>query len=311
MSVSSSTRRAAAAFVASVLLTAPAARAQQPLAPSVPSAPGAPSVPAAPAVAATDARRPVAAAPDYNIGPEDVLAVTVYDEPDLSGKYPVELDGTFTFPYIGRVTAAGLTIRAFEQTLRDRLAEGFFKNPQIAVTVETYRSRRVFVLGEVKTPGTQQLTGDLSLVEAIARAGSLTEQASDVVQIVRGGQGAGPAAAHAAGIDPGSKKVYQVDLRALKTGSTSVMLQDGDTIFVGRLEPVYVYGQVKNPGSYPIRSGTTVLQALTLAGGGTPTGAVNRARIIRIVGGEKKEYRALLTDVVQPGDTLMVPERFF
>ena len=244
---------------------------------------------APPAAAASPA---VTNSPDYNIGPEDVLAVTVYDEADLSGKYAVELDGTFTFPYIGRITAAGLTIREFEAALRGRLADGFFKNPQIAVAVDTYRSRRVFVLGEVKTPGTLPLTGELSLVEALTRAGSLTEQASDVVTIVRGGHGAGPAAMHSAGIDPGGKQVYQVDLRTLRSAGRTTMLQDGDTVFVGRLEPIYVYGQVKNPGSYPIRAETTVLQALTLAGGGTPTGAVNRTRIIRTVGGEKRDTGA-------------------
>jgi polysaccharide biosynthesis/export protein len=261
-----------------------------------------PAAPAAPAVSAP---------PDYHIGPEDVLAVTIYDEAELSGKYAVEIDGTFTFPYIGRITAGGLTIRDFEASLRKRLADGFFKNPQVAVAVDTYRSRRVFVLGEVKTPGTVQLTGELSLIEAIARAGSMTEGASDDVLIVRGGQGSGPAITHSAGVDPGGKEMRQINLRTMKTDAATTMLQDGDTVFVGRVEPIYVYGQVKNPGSYPIRANTTVLQALTLAGGGTPTGAVNRARLIRIVDGEKKEYRAALTDLVQPGDTLMVPERFF
>jgi polysaccharide export outer membrane protein len=209
------------------------------------------------------------------------------------------------------VSAGGLTLREVETSLRDRLGDGFFKNPQVAVTVATYRSRRVFVLGDVKTPGTLQLTGELSLMEALARAGSVTEAASDEVVIVRSGQGAGPATTHSAGIDAGGKQVLRVNLRAMKAGASGTMLQDGDTVFVGRLEPIFVYGQVKNPGSYPIRAGTTVLQALSLAGGGTPVGALNRIRIIRTVDGEKHEYRATLTDVVQPGDTLMVPERFF
>jgi polysaccharide export outer membrane protein len=248
---------------------------------------------------------------DYSIGPQDVLAVSVFDEADLSGKYAVEIDGTFTFPYIGRITAGGLTIRELEAALRAKLADGFFKNPQVAVTVDTYRSRRVFVLGEVKLPATLQLTGELTLMEAIARAGSTTEKASDDVVIVRGGQGAGPASTHSAGIDAAGKDVTHLNLRTLKAGAGVTMLQDGDTVFVGRVEPVYIYGQVKSPGSYTVRSDTTVLQALSLAGGGTPTGAVNRVRIIRVINGEKKEFKAALTDQVVPGDTLMVPERFF
>jgi polysaccharide export outer membrane protein len=80
---------------------------------------------------------------------------------------------------------------------------------------------------------------------------------------------------------------------------------------VARAEMVYVFGHVKNAGSYAIKSDTTVLQALSLAGGVTPTGAMNRTRIIRIVNGGKKEFKLKLTDVVQPGDTIVVPERFF
>jgi len=129
--------------------------------------------------------------------------------------------------------------------------------------------------------------------------------------IVRGGRGAGPATTHSAGVEAAGKQVVRVNLRQLQQGAAGVALQDGDTVFVGRVEPIYVYGQVKTPGSYPVRAQTTVLQALSLAGGGTPMAAVNRARVIRVVNGEKKEYRVTLSDLVYPGDTIMVPERFF
>jgi polysaccharide export outer membrane protein len=250
---------------------------------------------------------------DYAIGPQDVLAIVVFDQPDLSGKYAVEIDGSFTFPYVGRVKAGGLTIRAFEHELRTRLADGFFKDPQVAVSVETYRSQRIFVTGEVRTPGAFPLTGELTLLDAIAKAGFTTIDASDDVTVIRSGKGAGPAAAPNTS-ETDAKKLVTVSLKALQSSAAiaqNVLLQDGDTVFVGRAEPVFVYGQVKNPGSYPIRSETTVLQALSLAGGATAVGAVNRIRIIRVVNGERQEYRATLTDFVQPGDTLMVPERFF
>ena len=252
---------------------------------------------------------------DYTIGPQDVLAIVVFDQPDLSGKYAVETDGSFTFPYVGRVKAGGLTIRAFEQELRTRLANGFFKDPQIAVSVESYKSQRIFVSGEVRAPGVFPLTGELTLLDAIAKAGFATLDASDTVIVIRSGKGAGPASLpNAPQADDDSKTLVTVSLKALQSGTAiaqNVLLQDGDTVFVGRAEPVFVYGQVKNPGSYPIRAETTVLQALSLAGGATAIGAVNRIRIIRVVNGERKEYRGALTDLVQPGDTLMVPERFF
>jgi polysaccharide export outer membrane protein len=247
---------------------------------------------------------------DYVIGPQDLLSITVYDSADLNGKYAVELDGSFTFPLIGRVKAGGLTIRDFETELKKRLAEGFFKNPQVTVAIEQYRSQRVFVTGEVRSPGTYPLTGDMTLIEALAKAGSTTQNASDEVVVVRGGKGALEAAAP----DAMGPETIRINLQNLQSGvaaAHNLALRDGDTIYVARAELTYVLGQVKNPGSYAIRSDTTVLQALSLAGGVTPTGAMNRTKIIRSGEGEETEIKAKLTDIVQPGDTIMVPERFF
>jgi polysaccharide export outer membrane protein len=94
--------------------------------------------------------------------------------------------------------------------------------------------------------------------------------------------------------------------------SQNVQLHDGDTIFVPRAESIYVFGQVKTPGAYAlVQRDTSLLQALSLAGGVTENGAMNRIKIIRIVNGEKKELKVKLTDVVRAGDTIVVPERFF
>ena len=79
---------------------------------------------------------------DYMIGPQDVLTIQVYDQADLGGKYSVEADGTFSFPLIGRVRAGGQTLRAFEQDLKSKLADGYFRNPQITVAIEQYRVER-------------------------------------------------------------------------------------------------------------------------------------------------------------------------
>ena len=248
---------------------------------------------------------------DYVIGPQDVLTVSVFDQPDLGGKYAVELDGSFTFPLIGRVKAGGMTIRDFETELKAKLSDGFFRNPQITVSIEQYRSQRVFVTGEVRNPATYALTGDMTLIEALARAGSTTQFASDEVVVVRGGKDTEEAALPGADAGRETIRVNLKDLQSGAAGARDVPLRDGDTIYVARAELVYVFGQVKTPGSYPIKTDTTVLQALSLAGGVLPTGAMNRTRVIRTVNNEKKEQRVELTDRVQPGDTLVVPERFF
>jgi polysaccharide export outer membrane protein len=111
-----------------------------------------------------------------------------------------------------------------------------------------------------------------------------------------------------------SRESTRIDLRELENGdlSRNVLMRNGDTIFVQRAESVYVFGQVRNPGAYPFRQKkTTVLQALSLAGGVTDRGSTTRIQIVRIVGGEKKEMRVELDDLVEPLDTIIVPERFF
>jgi polysaccharide export outer membrane protein len=249
---------------------------------------------------------------DYVVGPQDVLTITSYDQADLSGKFTLEADGTFTYPLIGRVKAGGLTLRALEDSLKKRLKdEGFFRNPQITVSVETYKSQKVFVVGEVRTPGTYPLSGDMSLVEAIARAGSTLPTASGEAIVVHPAHGAsGPTLPN----QDAAAKNERVDLRAMQNGvfTHNIVLRDGDTIFVPRAESVYVFGQVKNPGAYPLQQkDTSVLQALSLAGGITDRGATTRIRIVRMVGGEKKELKVNLSDVVLPGDTVIVAERIF
>jgi len=247
---------------------------------------------------------------DYRVGPQDVLTITSYDQADLSGKFTVEADGTFTYPLIGRVKAGGLTLRGLEESLKTRLKdEGFFRNPQVTVSVETYKSQKVYVIGEVRMPGSYPLSGDMSLVEAIARAGSTLPSASGEVIIVRGTPGTtGPT------LPSTDTNAERVDLLALQNGviKQNIVLRDGDTISVPKAESVYVTGQVKNPNAYALQQkDTTVLQALSLAGGVTDRGSMSRIKIMRIVKGDKKEIKVKLTDIVQPNDTIFVGDRLF
>jgi polysaccharide biosynthesis/export protein len=248
---------------------------------------------------------------DYVVGPQDVLTITSYDQADLSGKFSVEADGTFTYPLVGRFRAGGLTLRQVETGLKKQLVdEGYFRNPQITVAVETYKSQKVFIVGEVRMPGTYTLSGDMNLVEALARAGSTLPTAGGEAIIVHAGDSAsGPTLP-----TTDDTNVARVNLRDLEQGKASqnAVLRDGDTVFVPRAESVYVFGEVKNPGAYTLqRQSTTVLQALALAGGVTPRGTTARVRIMRTEDGEDREIHAKLRDIVRPGDTIIVPERFF
>jgi polysaccharide export outer membrane protein len=250
-------------------------------------------------------RSAIAQQTEYRAGPQDVLAVTVFGEADLTGKYSVEQDGTFVFPLIGRVQAGGSTLREVEGELRKRLADGYLRNPQITVGIETYRSQRVLIIGEVRNPGEYQVSGDTSLLSALARAGSTTPAASREAVIMRS-----PKLPNG---EVGPVQVIKVDLADLQAGdlTKNVQVLDGDTVNVPKAQMVFLSGQERSPGAYAVESGTTVLQALTLAGGLTDRGSDGRIRILRTVKGKKAEIKAKLTDAVLPGDTIVVPERLF
>jgi polysaccharide export outer membrane protein len=247
-------------------------------------------------------------ADSYIVGSQDVIRINVWNQEDVSGQYTVERDGTFTFPLLGRVNTRGLTLRALEAELTRLLADGFFKNPQVTVAVVEYRSQRVFAVGEVRTPGTYPLTGDMTLIEALARAGSTTADAADHVLILRSAGARGPVLPD----DANGAEIIRIDLRSIENGqSQKVLLRDGDTVFVPRAVTVFVTGHERTPGAYPITDGTTVLQALSLAGGVTDYGATNRIKVLRIVNGQERSIKVKLNDLVQPGDTIVVPARYF
>ena len=250
-----------------------------------------------------------AAQTNYVLGSQDVVIVTVFNEPELSRKYTIEQDGTFTFPLIGRIKARGLTLRELEVELKKKLSGDFFKDPQVSVAVEAYRSQKILVMGEVTQPGEYQLTGDMTLLSAIARAGSVRPTAGRDVTIVR----TPPKRAESNGAGGSEPEILRIDLNELQAGNMAlnVPLQDGDTINVAKAQSVFVSGQVKSPGGYAIEPGMSVLQVLSMAGGVTDRGSTGRVKILRTIDGKQKELKAKLSDQVQPGDTLVVGERIF
>ena len=153
---------------------------------------------------------------DYVIGPEDVLEIQVWDNPDLEQEVSVSRQGDFSYTFIGKIHAAGLTVRELEEEIASRLAEGYIVNPQVMVTVKKLRERYF-----------------------------------------------------------------------------------------------YVFGEVKNPGKYEFEKGTTVLKAITTAGGVTDIASINRTKVVREEEGMRKKLKVKMNDPVFPEDIIIVPESFF
>jgi polysaccharide export outer membrane protein len=244
---------------------------------------------------------------DYRIGPEDVLKIAVYGHPDLSQTVAVQADGSFVFPLLGRVPAADLAPPELEQRLALLLGRDYIREPQVAVSVQQYRSKVVFVMGEVARPGLYPLVGTRRLVEVLAKAGPMTERAGSEVVIVRSRAAeARPVLPSEVGASEAAAEVIRVDLRAIEAGNLdkNVALLPRDTVFVPAAPRVFVSGRVPEPGSYPFAPGTTVRQAVGLAGGAARS--ASRVRVLREVEGRAREMELGLDDLVQAGDTVVV-----
>jgi polysaccharide biosynthesis/export protein len=208
----------------------------------------------------------------YRIGAQDILRITVWNHPELtnpsgtanelSGRV-VNSDGKFFFPFVGRIQAAGKTV----EEIRDDLSKGlgpYLKNPQIDVSVLQYRSQRVFLSGEIRTPGALQVT-DISprITEAIAQAGGLSPEADlSNVTVTRGNT--------IIPIDL-NRLYYQGDLQQ------NLLLQHDDVVNVPdrRFNKVFMLGEVIRPNSLqmPARGRFTLAEALSDAGGTNPISA--------------------------------------
>lgn len=247
----------------------------------------------------------------YVIGQQDVLQITVFDEPELTNKYRVDSDGFITFPLINRIAARGLTLGEFQDRLKAQLASGYLKNPQVRVEIDQYKSQSVYVIGEVRQPGRITMTGmTMTLLEALALAGSPTNNASNDVIVVHPAR---PATGPAPSADADGERIH-VNRKELELGRAGqdVLLRDGDIINVPAAQRFYVSGYVRNPGYYILDPGMTVQQAIAMAGGLAERGSDRRITVTRMLpNGKLGELGVKLEDKVQPNDTINVPPRFF
>ena len=209
----------------------------------------------------------------YLIGPGDVLQITVWDHPELASAesgtsqstaqrpadpaagFVVNSNGDVQFPYVGQLRVAGKTTDQVQKELGTSLT--FFKNPQITVRLASFRSKQVYVEGEVRTPGVQAINDvPMTLYEAIDRAGGLQSTADQSrLVLIRDG------------------KSYPIDMTAMldqKISGSQIVLKDGDVLRVTSRDQngVYVMGEVIKPTfATPLRDGTlTLSDALSQAG---------------------------------------------
>ncbi len=194
---------------------------------------------------------------------------------------------------IGEVRAAGKSTQQLEKDTGRKLGDGYLKNPQITVTVKEYKSQKVFIMGEVKNPGTYPVTRENNLLFALSQAGGFTKDAGEEVVVIR------PQ-------DPSKQKMMTLEEAAAAKGTilrvnlkdalagdrkNNISVRDGDSIIVPKMPFFFVMGEVQKPGQYNLERGTTVLMGISIGGGLTPKAAPNRTKIVREVEGKKTEIK--------------------
>jgi len=246
--------------------------------------------------------------PQQTIGANDLIAVSVYDAPELTRTVRVESDGVIRLPLLKKsIEAAGLLPKDLEAGIADSLKEEeILIDPIVKVTVVEYYSRPISVAGAVRRPLTFQATGNVTLLEALSRAEGLSPDAGQEILVSRAEQ-----------------PVRRIPVRALIDAADKDMnlrLYGGEEVRVPEASKIYVVGNVRKPGAFPVRDSadTSVLKLLALAEGLAPY-AAKLAYIYRRApdGASKNEIEIALDSIMkrkspdvplQADDILYIPD---
>lgn len=277
----------------------------------------------------------------YTLDAGDRLLVRVDGRRPVSREVTIDPQGMITYPRLGRIKVAGLTLPELDQSLSSSLAEHALQARKVTTTITKYRNQHVYIFGEVHVPGVHPLQPSLSLLDLVTQAGGPTSEAGWLALVIKK-NGRAPVNLALANQQPGSHQqgangakatptptVIRVDLDELRIGATATALriESGDTIYIPEAAYFFVYGEVERPGRYRLERGMTAIQAISNAGGYTVYAAKKRLNVFRYhvhnetCGGDlclwgfvkhvakepPKEYRLHLHDRLQPADVLVVP----
>lgn len=269
----------------------------------------------------------------YRIGPGDVIEVTVWREPDLSGRYTVAAGGALAHVLVGPVPAAGATLAELRSRLAERLERDYLREARLGVSLVESARRKASVLGAVASPGLYPLREGMRVLELLFAAGGVTEDVGARAILKRFDPEQVAAGTH---VSSQPRLKIRIDLEALlRRGDfrQNVPVASGDVLVVERAasrqadEPeemgrVRVVGEVERPGTYSLEEAATALDAVLVAGGLTKYASGNRAKLVRRAESKRQSARLRLDDVLEgdpeaenptllDGDMIVVPESFF
>jgi polysaccharide export outer membrane protein len=234
--------------------------------------------------------------PIQRVGPDDLLSVSVYGSPELTRTVRVSQDGFIRLPMVReRIAAKGLMPAELEQSIALALEKGeLIVDPYVTVTIAEYHSRPVSVLGAVRSPVTFQALGTVTLLDAVARAGGLTQDAGTEILLSR----------HATSDDGQTTTLVQrIPVRALIDAAdpeVNVKLTGGEEIRIPEAGKIFVLGNVRKPGAVSARDGanSSVLKALAVTEGLMPYAGKQAYIYRREASGAKNEIRIELKQIM-------------
>lgn len=282
------------------------------------------SAAAPPSMPATDARVAPSSEPttsdynragmkkgDYRLGPGDSIRIVVFQNPDLTLDTRVAEGGTITYPLVGSVEVGGHTIAQAERNIAAALKKGgFVQQPQVNIILTQVRGNQVSVLGQVNHPGRFPLeTFHTRISDLLAMAGGIS---------AGGGLTGGPGGADKVvviGLREGQPFRKEIDLSDLFAGNKpedDFEVANGDVIYVPSAPVFYIYGEAQRAGSYRIKRGMTIQQAMAEAGGPTVRGTERGIRLDRRdASGKIQSIQPTMDEQIQPNDVIYVRESLF
>jgi polysaccharide export outer membrane protein len=226
----------------------------------------------------------------YRVGKGDNISIKVFGEPDFSVTAHLSEEGTISYPFLGELQLAGLTVSQIEEKITRGLKKGYLVDPKVTLTVLEYR--QLFLNGEVKSPGGYAFEPGMTVNKAVSLAGGFAETASrDEIFIIRDGS---------ASVTP-------------LPATLSSYVGPGDIIIIKEYKKFFVNGEVKQPGSYEFIAGMTVEKAISIAGGLGEYATRSWSRIYIIRDGDETQtpIRVDFKAPVYPGDIIKVNESPF
>ncbi len=240
---------------------------------------------------------------DYLLGAGDLIAVTVFESEKLNTEARVSSRGIINVPLLGDVNVMNMSAAEAEQHIEDLYKKDYIHDPHVSIYIKEHMSKQITLVGAVESPGTYDYVSQRRLLDVLAIANGLKDEAGSFAFITRHNT------------KTNVRNSYRVDLEDLLENGNMAhnhMIFGGDVIFIPESGRCFVDGAVRKPGIYPLENNMTITEAIALAGGLAGYADDDSIKLIRFMGrGNERQVVSLSYSDLQGGlgDTLLLKDQ--